>query len=128
MEGKGAERQREYQAQEFQTPPHRIVLKIKDEIRIIPLEDVKYLEANDDYVNIHTQDGKFLKNRTLISFEKTLDPAIFVKVHRSYIVNVGEINKIEPYEKGSYLLKLHSGETIPVSKTGFPRLKAALGM
>lgn len=128
MEGKGSERQREYQAQEFQPRPHRIVLKVRDEIKIIPFQDVKYLEANDDYVNIHTQDGKFLKNRTLISFEKTLDPALFVRVHRSYIVNVGEISKIEPYEKGSYLLKLHSGEAIPVSKTGFPRLKAALGI
>ena len=129
LEGKkNSEKPREYPVQEFQAPVYRIVLKVKNEIKIIPFQDVKYLEANDDYVNIHTQEGKFLKNTTLASFEKTLDPTLFVKVHRSYIVNLGEISKIEPYEKGSYLLKLHSGDAIPVSKSGFPRLKAALGI
>ena len=129
LEGKrAAGKHREYPLQKLQTPAYRIVLKEKNEIKIIPFQDVKYLEANDDYVNIYTQEGKFLKNRTLTSFEETLDPARFVKVHRSYIVNVEEISKIEPYEKGSYLLKLHSGEAIPVSKSGFPRLKAALGI
>jgi two-component system LytT family response regulator len=105
----------------------RIVLKVKNEIKIIPFQDVKYLEANDDYVNIYTGEGKFLKNKTLISFEKVLDPVAFVRVHRSYIVKVGEITKIEPYEKYSYILKLLTGETIPVSRTGLTKLKAILG-
>lgn len=107
--------------------PRRIVLKVKNEIKIIPFQDVLYLEANDDYVNIHTAEGKFLKNKTLASFEKILDPEAFVRVHRSYIVKVGGITKIEPYQKDSYILKLQSGETIPVSRTGLPRLKAVLG-
>ena len=117
-----------YPAEEFQAPAYRIVLKVKNKIKIVPFQDIKYLEANDDYVNIHTQEGRFLKNRTLTSFEKILDPSLFVKVHRSYIVNLEEISKIEPYEKGSYLLKLHSGEAIPVSKSGYLRLKATLGI
>lgn len=112
---------------QLQGPVTRIVLKVKNEIKIIPFQDVKYLEANDDYVNIYTGEGKFLKNKTLVSFEKVLDPVAFVRVHRSYIVKVGEITKIEPYEKDSYILKLRTGETIPVSRTGLTKLKVILG-
>jgi len=110
-----------------QGTPRRIVLKVKNEIKIIPFHDIIYLEANDDYVNIYTAEGKFLKNKTLGSFEKILDADTFIRVHRSYIVKIGMITKIEPYQKDSYLLKLQNGETVPVSRTGFPRLKAVLG-
>jgi two-component system LytT family response regulator len=106
----------------------RVVLKVKNEIKIIPVQDIKYLEANDDYVNIYTKEGKFLKNKTLSFYEKTLEPSQFVRVHRSYLVNISEITKIEPYEKEGYLLKLKSGEGIPVSKSGLPKLKAVLGL
>lgn len=106
----------------------RIVLKVKNEIKIIPILDVKYLEANDDYVNIHTSEGKFLKNKTLSFFEKNLDPDHFVRVHRSYLVKVSEISKLEPYEKEGYIVKLRSGESIPVSKSGMPKLKSVLGI
>jgi two-component system, LytTR family, response regulator len=108
--------------------PDRVVVKVKQEIKIIPLADIHYLEANDDFVNIITKEGKFLKNRTLTSFEKWLDPTQFVRVHRSYLVNISEIVKIENYEKESHLLRLKSGHAIPVSKTGYPRLKQALGI
>lgn len=107
---------------------NRIVLKVKNEIKIIPVKDVKYLEANDDYVNIHTGEGKFLKNKTLSFFEKSLDSTQFVRVHRSYIVKINEIHKLEPYEKDSYIIKLRAGEQIPVSKTGLPKLKSVLGI
>lgn len=107
---------------------NRIVVKVKNEIKIIPLEEVKFMEANDDYVNIYTAEGKFIKNKTLSFFEKTLDPLQFVRVHRSYLVKVSEISKIEPYEKDSYVLKLRDGQSVPVSKTGFPKLKTVLGI
>jgi len=106
----------------------RIVLKVKNEIKIIPIIEVKYLEANDDYVNIFTKEGKFLKNKTLSFFEKNLDPNQFVRVHRSYIIKVSEISKLEPYEKEGYIVKLRSGESIPLSKSGLPRLKSVLGI
>jgi len=106
----------------------RIVLKVKNEIKIIPVMEVKYLEANDDYVNIFTKEGKFLKNKTLSFFEKNLDPNQFVRVHRSYIIKVSEISKLEPYEKEGYIVKLRSGESIPLSKSGLPRLKSVLGI
>lgn len=107
---------------------NRIVLKVKNEIKIIPITDVLYLEANDDYVNIYTKEGKFLKNKTLTFYEKSLDPSQFVRTHRSYLVKINEISKIEPYEKDSYLIVLRNGNRVPVSKTGLPRLKSALGI
>jgi two-component system LytT family response regulator len=106
----------------------RIVLKDRNDIKIIPAQDIKYLEANDDYVNIYTSEGKFLKNKTLSYFEKQLDSDIFVRIHRSYIVKIAEITKIEVYKKDSHLVILKSGEQIPVSKTGYPKLKSALGI
>jgi two-component system, LytTR family, response regulator len=111
-----------------QESANRVVLKVKNEIKIIPVHDIRFLEANDDYVNIYTKEGKFLKNKTLSFYEKTLDSSQFVRVHRSYLVNISEITKIEPYEKEGYLLKLKSGEGIPVSKSGFPKLKSILGI
>jgi two-component system LytT family response regulator len=111
-----------------QDAAQRVVLKVKNEIKIIPVPEIKYLEANDDYVNIFTKEGKFLKNKTLSYFEKSLPPDSFVRVHRSYMVNIAEITKIEPYEKEGYLLKLKGGETVPVSKTGYPKLKSILGL
>ncbi|WKK83504.1 LytTR family transcriptional regulator DNA-binding domain-containing protein [Marivirga arenosa] len=107
---------------------NRIVLKEKNDIKIIPVEELIFLEANDDYVNIYTKDGKFLKNKTLSYFENSLDHKVFVRVHRSYIVKVAEITKIEHYKKDSYIVILKSGEQIPVSKTGYPKLKNALGL
>ena len=66
----------------------RIVLKDRNDIKIIPTLDIKYLEANDDYVNIYTKEGKYLKNKTLSYFEKHLDAEAFVRIHRSYLVKI----------------------------------------
>lgn len=107
---------------------NRVVLKVKNEIKIISVNDIKYLEANDDYVNLYTSEGKFLKNKTLSFFEKTLESSQFVRVHRSYIVRINEIHKLEPYDKEGYVIKLRGGEKIPVSKTGFSKLKSVLGI
>ncbi|MCH7403489.1 LytR/AlgR family response regulator transcription factor [Belliella kenyensis] len=115
-------------SEDLATPVERIVLKDRGEIKIIPYNNVRYFEANDDYVNIYTAEGKFLKNKTMKFFENHLPPSLFVRVHRSYIVNVAEITKIEPYEKDGYLLILKSGGKVPVSKTGYPKLKLVLGL
>jgi two-component system LytT family response regulator len=111
-----------------QESANRVVVKVKNEIKIISVSEIKYLEANDDYVNIYTKEGKFLKNKTLSFFEKSFEPSQFVRVHRSYLVNISEISKIEPYEKDGYLVKLRDGERIPISKSGYPKLKAVLGI
>lgn len=106
----------------------RIVVKTGGRIRIIPLEDIHYLEAADDYVKIHTKDGVHLKNKTMSHFEKVLDPSLFVRSHRSYFVNVQLITRLDPYEKESYSALLTTGARVPVSKTGYAKLRTVLGL
>lgn len=106
----------------------RIVVKTGGKIKIIPLEDIHYLEAADDYVKIHTHNGAFLKNRTMGYFEQALDPTQFVRTHRSYILNIQQVTRIDPYEKDSHLCILQSGAQVPVSKAGYVKLKAVLGL
>lgn len=106
----------------------RIVVKTGGKIRIIPWTEVRYLEAADDYVKIHTADGVHLKNKTLAYYEQTLPTAQFVRVHRSFLANVQEITRIEPYEKDSHIALLKSGARVPVSRAGYARLKEVLGL
>lgn len=110
------------------SPAHseRIVVKSGSSIKIIPTTDVIYLEAYDDYVKIHTAEGVYLKNKTMQFFENSLDEKQFVRIHRSYIVKVQEINKLAPFEKDAYRVVTKSGENLPVSKTGYVKLKALL--
>lgn len=115
---------------ETQLPSHanRVVVKTAGKINIIPVSSISYLEAADDYVKIHCTSGVFLKNKTMNFFEQTLPSDDFVRTHRSYIVNVKEVTKIEPYEKESYLAVLRSGEKLPVSLKGYAKLKLVLGL
>ena len=106
----------------------RIVVRVKNEIKIIQTQEVRYFEAEDDYISIHTQEGKFLKKMTMKQLEESLDPEKFARVHRSFLVNLQEVTGLEPYEKESYLLRLRSGQKIPVSRSGYARLKQVLGL
>jgi two-component system, LytTR family, response regulator len=106
----------------------RVVVKLSGKIRIIPVEDIHYLEAADDYVKIITKEGSFLKNKTMGHFETVLNKNLFVRTHRSFIVNITEITRIDPYEKDNHLAILKSGARVPVSKTGYVKLKSVLGL
>jgi len=106
----------------------RIVVKTGSKIKIIPVHDVFYLEAADDYVKVHTQEGNFLKNKTMSHFEKTLDPQQFVRSHRSYIINIQQITRIDPYEKDNHVAILKSGAKVPVSRNGYVKLRTVLGL
>ncbi|MEO5942106.1 MAG: LytTR family DNA-binding domain-containing protein [Ferruginibacter sp.] len=107
---------------------HRVVVKDGVKIKIIPLQQIQYLEAADDYVKIHTAEGIFLKKKTMQFFENGLPAQQFVRIHRSYIVAVSLINKIDHNEKDSYLLLLSTGTKLPVSKSGYIKLKEILGL
>lgn len=107
---------------------NRVVVKTGNNIRIIPMNEILYLQADDDYVKIHTKEGSFLKKKTISYFEKVMEPSQFVRVHRSYIVQVQQVTRIEPYEKDGHIAVLKSGEKIPISKTGYPKLKSILGL
>jgi len=106
---------------------NRIVLKDGGKIKIIPVPSIHYLEAADDYVKIHTQEGAFLKKKTMSHFEETLHQQ-FVRVHRSYIINTQLITRIDPYEKDGHLVLLNPGARLPVSKAGYAKLKEVLGI
>ncbi len=106
----------------------RIVVKTGTKVKIIPVKDIHYLEADDDFVRVVTDEGAFLKNKTLQFYEKTLDPGEFVRVHRSYLLHINRITRIDPYQKESHLAILRDGKQIPVSKTGYARLKEVLGI
>ncbi len=107
---------------------NRLVVRVKNEIKIIPTHEVSFFEAEDDYIAIHCATGKYLKKMTMKSLEEALDPAKFARVHRSYLINLNEITKIEPYERENYMVILRSGEKVPVSKTGYSRLRQVLGL
>ncbi len=106
---------------------HRIVVKDNGLIRIIPANEIHYLEADDDYVRIVTKAGTYLKKSTLAHLEQTLDPQQFVRVHRSYLIPVSQLLRIEPYEKESHIALLQCGAKVTVSKTGMAKLKGLLG-
>ena len=106
----------------------RIVVKTGSKIKIIPVQDVYFLEAADDYVKVHTHEGSFLKNKTMNHFEKTLDAQQFVRSHRSYIVNVQQITRIDPYEKDNHIAILKAGAKVPVSRNGYVKLRSVLGL
>jgi two-component system LytT family response regulator len=116
----------------FSTPvvegyQNRIVVKDNGMIRIIPEQNIQYVEASDDYIKIVTPAGTFLKKNTLSHLEQTLDPQKFVRVHRSYLLPVAQLARIEPYEKDGHIALLQNGAKIPVSKSGMAKLKALLG-
>ncbi|MFA8342904.1 MAG: LytR/AlgR family response regulator transcription factor [Rhodothermaceae bacterium] len=101
----------------------RIVVKKGQKINIIPVENVNYLEAQDDYVMIHTTEGKFLKQKTMKYFETHLPAESFVRIHRSYILNINFMKQIELFEKESHKVILKNDTRLPVSKNGYSKLK-----
>jgi two-component system LytT family response regulator len=109
-------------------PLSRVVVKKANAINIIPVDDIKYFAAEDDYVMIYYAAGKALKQQTMKYYEDNLPKEQFVRVHRSYIVKTSEIKKIEPYGKDNHIAVLNSGERIPVSRSGFALLKGELGI
>lgn len=115
-------------ATQLPSQSERIVVKTAGKIKIIPVPEILFLEAADDYVKIHTKEGTFLKNKTMSFFENTLSQEQFVRTHRSYILNVQEITRIDPYEKENHLAILRSGARIPVSKNGYGKLREVLGL
>jgi two-component system, LytTR family, response regulator len=116
---------------ENSSPPeekNRVVVKKGTNIVIIPVQKIHYLEAYDDYVKIYTSEGFYLKKKTMGHFEKSFDSSQFVRVHRSYLLNLQELTRIEPLEKDNHVALLKSGTRIPLSQTGYSKLKGILGI
>jgi len=107
-------------------PLQRILIKENTKVHVIPVNEIIYFEAQDDYVLIQTLDKSYLKNERLANLEAELDPQVFIRIHRSFLVNIDYINRIESYSKDSKLVKLKTGFEIPVSRSGYGKLKQIL--
>jgi two-component system, LytTR family, response regulator len=104
----------------------RLVVRDGTKVTLIPVGKLDYAEAQDDYVALATQGKKHLKQQTIAGLEACLNPANFVRIHRSYIVNLERVVRIEPYAKDSRIAILTDGVRLPVSRAGYGRLKALL--
>ena len=101
----------------------RVLVKDGARVTVIPVEKVDYLEAQDDYVAIHAEGKTWLKNETLAELAEDLDPARFVRIHRSFVLNLERLARLELYAKDSRVAILHDGKQLPVSRAGHARLK-----
>ena len=111
-----------------QTDHDRIVVKNGADIRIVPIAEIIYIEAMDDYVKIFTRNGMFMKKQTLAFYEKQLEEKSFVRIHRSILLNSKELYRIEPGEKDQYLAITKSGKKLSLSRQGYSRLRDKLGI
>lgn len=111
---------------EYQTSLNRIVVRKGNAINLIPVDQVRYIEAQDDYVMVYHSSGKALKQQTMKFYENNLPAKDFVRIHRSYIVKVQGIVRIEPYGKDNYVAVLNDGIKLPVSRAGYKHLKQEL--
>ena len=107
-------------------PVNRIVVRKGNAINLIPVDEIHYIEAQDDYVMIYHSTGKALKQQTMKFYNENLPGEDFIRIHRSYIVKIQEIKRIEPYGKDNYVAILNSGDKLPVSRAGYKHLKEEL--
>ncbi|MBN2595483.1 LytTR family transcriptional regulator DNA-binding domain-containing protein [Labilibaculum sp.] len=104
----------------------RVVVKSRNKIDVIAIDKIKYFEAQDDYVMIYTNEGRYLKQKTMKYFESHLNPNEFCRIHRTYLVKIDQIVQLQPYEKDHWIVILKTGESLNVSRNGFKQLKLQL--
>ena len=105
-----------------QSPLNRILIRDQGNVYIIPTEEIMFIEAQDDYVAVHSEENSHLKQERMQHLEQQLDPKVFCRIHRSYILNTAFLKKIEPYSKDSRIAILKNGKTLPISRSGYERL------
>jgi two-component system, LytTR family, response regulator len=107
-------------------PLQRIAFRDGGTIDVVPVQRIDYIEAQDDYVHVFARGQRHVKQQTLGELEALLDPTRFIRVHRSYIVNLESLAKVEPYAKDSRVAVLKDGTKVPVSRAGYERLRGLL--
>lgn len=113
-------------AREAGDRPQRIVVRDGPRVHVIAIDRLDYVEAQDDYVALHSGGKTYLKQQTIAAVEAALDPARFIRIHRSALVNLERIARIEPYAKDSRIAILSDGTKLPVSRSGYARLLEAM--
>ena len=108
------------------SPLKRILVRDGSRIHVIPTDKIEYIESSDDYVSIARGDETWKKQETIGNLEKQLDPGRFVRIHRSYLLNVDCLERVELYAKDSRIAILKGGRRIPVSRAGYQKLRERL--
>jgi len=111
---------------EIQVPLQRILIRIGTGVQVIPVEQITHFEAQDDFVEVYTEKESHLKYERLGRLEQVLDSHTFIRVHRSFILNVSYLKKIEPYSQNSRLGYLKNGKVVQISKNGYKKLLEVL--
>lgn len=109
-----------------QAPLARLLVREGPRIHVVPAEDVDFIESQDDYVLIRAGGLELRKKQTLAELQDLLDPGRFVRIHRCYLLNLDRLARLEAYAKGSHVAFLRDGARLPVSRTGYGRLKRLL--
>jgi len=104
----------------------RIVTRDGAKVHIIPVDKLDYVEAQEDYIALRSEGKTVLKQQTISSIEASLDPTRFVRIHRSYVVNIERVARVEPYGKNSKIAILTTGDKLAVSRSGYARLDELL--
>jgi two-component system LytT family response regulator len=105
----------------------RIVVKDGPRVHVIPAGNLDYAEAQDDYLALRSDGKSWLKQQTISSLESALDPRRFIRLHRSYLVNVERIARIDANTKDTWLAVLNDGSKIPVSRAGYGKFREIIG-
>jgi two-component system LytT family response regulator len=114
------------EARPRQTPLERVLIRDGAQVHVIPAPRIDFVEAQDDYVCFVAEGRSYLKDQTMAAVEASLDPARFVRIHRSYLLNIERIARVELYAKDSRIAILHDGRKLPVSRAGYARLSKLL--
>ena len=109
-----------------QGPLERILIRDGARVHILSVEHIDYVEAQDDYVLFHSGGKKYMKHETLANLETQLDAKRFVRIHRSYLLHIERLSRVEPYAKDSRVAILQDGTKLPVSRAGYTRLSTLL--
>jgi two-component system, LytTR family, response regulator len=107
-------------------PVERVLIRDGSQVHVIPVEKIDYVEAQDDYVCFKAEGRQYLKDQTMGALESQLDAARFVRIHRSYFLNIERIARVELYAKDSRVAILRDGTRLPVSRAGYARLAKLL--
>ena len=114
------------EARAARSPLERILIRDKADVHVIPVAKIDYFEAQDDYVSLKVGDRSLLKEQTLSELEQQLDPGRFVRIHRRYLLNVARLVRIEQSVTDSRVAILHDGTELPISRSGYAKLREIL--
>ena len=124
--GKGPARALVSEARQAHAPLERILIRDRSDVHVIPVARIDYIESQDDYVSISVGEKKYLKEQTLSELEQLLDQARFVRIHRRYLLNISRLARIEQSVTDSRSAVLQDGTELPISKTGYAKLREML--